>query len=613
MGRTQTKELACAQQKIIASAGDQTARTTTPAVRCIMLNPQLAQHIISFDTIVEDVTLKSSSSVSSSREAAKQAGSDYNSWTRRKIDHLLLEYRIDSLSSFWIVLASIVGLCYFALALDFHSSFLPLVFGLAVGTILHQPIHNFRHVAHSVVFRDRVFKQRKAWSEKISLLLGSVGAPLVHRALNYSDLNLQPEQLAFFWSFVQSQVELILELNDTMNLLRLGTSMFFGIGSTNASIERVEKAALARWIKHHHGQLHAQSRMPISLATLRKRVYEILQRQIEGLHAVTGQSCGVAEYDETDVITLSLLSAKKCHAVKLLAIFVDKTRCLDDTTCRAMEHCAHEAERSRHYLLSAVRYAGLTKSSDDLDKSTDSALFLVDKLELLRLALLSYHETTFAENQCDVSTGWKIVEKLEQKFSAAVAEKTQQLKQVVKSDTLSCSDETHSEVVPDSRWEEDVSFAPRTEDYPAFLPQINMGDKSEALSKTVVFSGVACKRMRKPRKRAIKSSNSCVSPSPHFLLVDELHERLRSLPPVDELNLRNGAIVQDDDVTEKLRAHAFDEDPAAYFPATGQAEACDDKRTSSHNLGFLGELQNSIANSLARRTEAPEVQQGSEL
>ena len=75
-----------------------------------------------------------------------------------------------------------------------------------------------------------------------------------------------------------------------------------------------------------------------------------------------------------------------------------------------------------------------------------------------------------------------------------------------------------------------------------------------------------------------------------------MNERLRSLPPVDELSVRNGAVVDGNDDECKISATCtFDKVRISRFAAANAIDTAPANLSSS----FLGELQDSMAATFA--------------
>lgn len=560
-----------------------------------MLNPQLTQHIVNFDTTADaagDGAVSKSSCVSVSTVENNHEHSSAND-DAAEIDtpgQLLLDFRADLLPSLSFLLVISI-LC----VLETYSILLSIGFGIVVGSVLQSNLC-FRHV-HVSFFRHRRLEQRNEWSEMIVALLGSVGAPLI---FDLSESNLPDDMLKFLSSFVRSQVELIVQLNDSIDLVRRGTSLMFGVGPAHIGIDRVERAALSRWSKHSKDRDNVSGRMPVSLPTLRKRIHEILVRQIEGLLKVSGQACIDEQQSKPDVITLSLLSSKNAYSINLLANVVEQSaRSVDDIMYRAMDHCAHETEILRKYIAAAIEHADLiSTSAANPEKSGGPALSLLSKVESIRIALLNCHDNECSDHQLqlgDLPTGWATVEKLVQQFGAAFEQTTQQLKHGQSSGVspFDSDNKNNTSQQHDGKCQVDVSYTSQTDHGHTVRRCLKVRDESETCHKTLVFSGVSAHRKARSRNRAMQCPLvSSGFLSSHTELVDELNKRLRSLPPVDELNVRNGAVVDTNDDESKSSAKGpCDNVRVGRFAA---AEAID---TAPSNLSssFLGELQDSIA------------------
>ena len=564
-----------------------------------MLNPQLTQHIVNFDTTdaAGDAVSKSSTAavaVPTVENNHKHDGSANDASAGiDKPGYPLLDFRADLLSL--LIFLVVVNIFFVS---ERHSIMLSIGFGLFVGATLQPNLRLCQ--GHVRSYRRRRLKVRKELGEEVAALLGSIGAPLIHPALDSSESSLSVEQLKFLSRFVRSQVELIGQLNESIDLVRRGTSLMFGVAPAHVLIERVERAALLRGSRHSNDFDASSCRMPVSLPTLRKRIHEILERQIEGLLKLSGQACVAERQSKTNVITLSLLSYKKSYAVNLLANVVGlSSRSRDDNMYRAMDRCTHEAGTSRKYISAATTHIDLISTPD---KSSGLALSLLNKLEPLRVALLNNLDNECNDHQLelgDLPARWATVEKLAQKFEEALEQTTLQLKEGTCSGVLQCDsdDSSNTALQHDDRCPVEVSHASHTDQGSTVHLHVKFEDESETLNKTLVFSGVSGKRKARTRNRTkpclFVSSGSLPSQSE---LVDELNERLRSLPPVDELSVRNGAVDDGNDDECKISATCtFDKVRISRFAAANAIDTAPANLSSS----FLGELQDSMAATFA--------------
>jgi len=462
--------------------------------------------------------------------------------------------------------------------------------GFAAGSI-----HDLSGLTNTLGLRCRRLcrfnNQQACNSKKLSVLLGSVGAP----SIRVDGSELSTDRFNLLLEFVKAQVDLVLQLHETLNILRRGTSLLFGVGSVGLGIERVEKASLARWLRHaqqNDSRIRAPGCMPVSMPTLRKRVNEILTRQIKLLLNLSGDSLACDYSRGSDVLTLSLLSSKKSQIVDLLSSVVDRacTRSLsiDKDFKKQTEECICDAQSSREYLLSATKSTAPVLGSNSQCAPNDlDVIQMLDQVESLRIALLAYHDTASIDQQSSPELWWEKIAKLANSLDSIVRETSARLR-VLTSDGDSRdaeSDERDVYSLSEVLQEDGVNFSEAEEisDFSARAERAS--EENESRNKTLVFSGVVAQRKR--GKRIIAASVSGTSggsfPS-QFELVDELHERLRALPPADELNVTK-------DEENRQAAVANEKDPSIALPIAPR-----DKEKAAFPVGdFLGELKNSVS------------------
>jgi len=608
-----------------------------------MLNPQLSQHIDDFYASSEGAAAvlkdENKNQEEDDNKNAFPSRTTITSWRRSKSWWLGVDFSYSVAGSLLLVVLAAASKVD---VVKHQQSLLSLAVGLAVGAAFGGLVvltwtnrssssssstgmnGTLRGLLRKKFYNKRMIRERKEWSEQISMLLGSVGAPLLNPSIELSsDCNLSKNQLDFLLEFVQSQVTLLLQVHETINLLRRATSLLFGVDSTsrNVSIERIEKAALGRWSNHvKQGssiRIVLAGRMPVSLPTLRKRVNEILQQQIESLLAISVETCTHHDYQrESDIITLSLLVSKKAQAVELLATIVGKTRShVDEDTFNVMKLCLKLAKRSCSYLSAAAQSAfpSSNSESDKQSSSEQSIIHLLDQLESLRIALLACHDNnTSVEQQQGVAadssvlaSDWEKFEKFAQSFGEAVEQTSRQRQRAGSLEDISRENsdgDDERDILLAGLQEDDVSYSGEAVEQSPGVNSKKPND-SESQRKTLVFSGVAAQRMRKPRKRSAKTSlntNPNASLPPQFQLVNELNQRLRALPPSEELNVRKDLDHHDDDDDDDDGSGVLDNTTTAVAASDNPDGHCDSGGSvpTLNTSAFLGELKDLVANSI---------------
>lgn len=453
---------------------------------------------------------------------------------------------------------------------------------------------------------DNLFRQlaqqQQDFRERISALLGSIGAPPLQNAVSdatfaqfdgndvVSVIQETQQHLELVLVFVQSHVDFMLCLHEALELLRCGTSLLLGgltMGSTFAaycSVERIEKSTWARWFRrqqheqqrkqqhqpssarHHRSSTHPEKgssytssfgSMPIAMPLLRTRIYTILKRQLQGLKIIIASevtdampsACDVDCFldDQPTVVTLALLRKMKADAGALISGIVSELLCSPRETNRnLLPKGTEEAMCSVAYLKSAVKFSAGNETTNS--GAGQSLLCLQNKIETLQIALMAYQEELSSRevgsndanggNDNSVLIWWESIRKHSNSLYNAIEEINERLQDKDVNDS-------EAEVAinePQLHRDEQPNVEYPAENYGRanFVSQ-SKSKQGDEYTTTLVFSGVAVKQPRRRRQITMPSAVNIYDSSRYSqqYLFDELRERLKAMPLANEVNVNH--------------------------------------------------------------------------